>query len=622
MSRRLLPTLLVALALLAGCATVPGNSDVTVLRRIGDAAEPTAPPGPVRGAGPLETVRGWVLASGATTERHQAARAFLTSAAAGTWDDGAAPTVVSDQVDTVFAGGTTVGGQATVRLRATTLGVLTPDGAFVARPGPVEFDLALVEQSGQWRISSLPAGTIVRRSDLRANTRPVRTWFLDPQARTPVSDPRYLATSPARSVPARTLQLLLAGPSEGLSGAAISALPRDAVLRSDVEVGSDGTAVVDLARTGPLDELRRREIAQQVTLTLAGAGVPRVRLLADGVPLLAGAPEITVADVLASLPPEVARRPDLPVDPVVGSPGATATPPLVTADGRVRLLSGEPMAGPAGTGSYRALSASPSPDGQDLAVVSGNPEPVLPPAGVVGLGGAGVAGAGLAGAAGSATTAAGARLLVGPIGAEPAPTGIEGRTVARPSWSPAGDELWTVVDGAVVRALRRTVGGATRPAALDATALAGLGPASALRVSPDGARLAVVVGGRVSVAAIARDAVGGARLVAATVVRAESLVQVLDVGWTRTDQLVAVGNRTQAPVALVSVDGLDLDTAPTTNLTPPVTAVAAQPGRSLVVADQSGTWTLPTAGSGGTGGTDVWRAAPGFGTSTVPAYPG
>ena len=95
--------LLLAVLLAAGCASVPGSSEVTVLRQVGDAAEPTAPPGPARDAGPLETVRGWVLASGATAERHRAARGFLTSATAGTWDDGASPVVVSDQVDTVFA---------------------------------------------------------------------------------------------------------------------------------------------------------------------------------------------------------------------------------------------------------------------------------------------------------------------------------------------------------------------------------------------------------------------------------------------------------------------------------------------------------------------------------------
>ncbi|MHC1559433.1 LpqB family beta-propeller domain-containing protein [Actinomycetospora sp. C-140] len=602
---RLLPALLLALVLGAGCASVPGSSDVTVLRRVGDAAEPTAPPGPARNAGPLETVRGWVLASGATAERHQAARAFLTPGAAGTWDDGAAPIVVSDQVDTVFADRPVPAGEATVRIRATQLGVLTPEGVFNAGVRPVEVDVGLTEQNGQWRISSLPTGTIVRRSDLRASTRPVRTWFLDPQHDAPVSDPRYLATSPARSVPTRTLQYLLAGPSESLAGAAVSALPVGTTLRSDVTTTAEGTAVVDLSRTGALDDPRRREIAQQVTLTLAGIGVSRVRLLVDGAPLLPVTPEVDVTDALAGLPPDVATRPDLPLDPVVGGPGESDVPVLVADDGRLRLLSGEPAGGPAGRGTYRAVSASASDEGE-VAVVAED-----------------------GGAADPAVRRA--RLLTGPGGSELTPSGIEGRSIARPSWTPDGTEVWSVVDSTtVVRAGRESPGSPVRPLAVDASGLAAAGVTappgspgtlSALRVSPDGARAAIVAGGRVLVAAIARDGVGGARLGSVTALRPEALDQVLDVGWTRTDQLVAVGNRADRPVTLVSVDGLDLESLPTTNLTPPVTAVAARPGRPLVVADQGGTWTLPLGGGSATGG-DVWQSVSGFGSGTVPAYPG
>ena len=602
---RRLVLILLAVLVAGGCASVPGSSEVTVLRRVGDAAEPTAPPGPARNAGPLETVRGWVLASGATAERHQAARGFLTSATAGTWDDGASPVVVADQVDTVFVDRQVPVGEARVRVRATALGVLTPEGVFDAGVRPVEVEVGLVEQNGQWRISSLPTGTIVRRSDLRANTRPVRTWFLDPQRAGPVSDPRYLATTPARSVPTRTLQYLLAGPSESLAGAAVSSLPAGTVLRSDVSLTSEGTAVVDLSRTGPLDERRRREVAQQVTLTLAGIGVARVQLLVDGEPLLPATPEVDVAAALAGLPPEVARRPDLPVDPVVGGPGESEVPVLAADRGRLRLLSGEPAGGPAGRGAYRAVSASASAEGEVALVAEDAPsaDPAAPRV----------------------------RLLTGPGGSELAVSGIQGRSLARPSWTPDSTEVWSVVDGAtVVRAGRSGPPGAVRPLPVDATELAAagvtgppgaLGPLSALRISPDGARVALVSGGRVLVAAIARDAAGNTRLGSVAALRPESLDQVLDVGWTRTDQLVAVGNRADRPVTLVSVDGLDLESLSTTNLTPPVTAVAARPGRPLVVADQGGTWALPLGGESGSG-SDVWQAVPGFGASTVPAYPG
>lgn len=592
---------LAALVLLTGCATVPGSSDVQVLRRVGDAAEPTTPPGPVRGAGPLETVRGWVLASGSTGDRHEAARAFLTPQAAGGWDDGAAPTVVSDQVDTVFADRAGAPGQRAVRVRANRLGTLNPEGAFVAQPGQVDLVVQLVQANGQWRISALPPGTIVRRGDLRANTRPVRAWFLDPVRGIPVAEPRYLATSPARTVAVRALQLLLAGPSAGLSGAAVSALPPGAALRTPAPTTVDGTPVVDLTRLGPLDDARRMQIAQQVGLTLAGVGVPRIRLLVDDAPLLPQGPDVALSDLTSGLPPGLVAGRDLPTG--AGGSVPSGSPAALVTDGRVRNLGGDPVEGPAGTGSYDAVSAAPGDDGRLLAVIAANGPP---------------------GPAGPRV-----RLLAGRAGAELGPTGIEGVTALPPTWTPGGREVWTVVDGTqVMRAARdadsrpsATV--SPRSAPIDASALtaaAGPGvPIQALHLSPDGIRVAAVAGGRVLVGAVARNGTGGVRIGSVEVLRPEALGGVLDVAWTRADQLVAVGSRGDRPVSFVSVDGLDLDTGPTTNLTPPVTAVAAAPGRPIVVVDLSGTWTLPS--EGGDAG-EVWRSVAGAGPGTTPTYSG
>jgi hypothetical protein len=586
--------------LLAGCATVPGSSDVTVLRRVGDPAEPSAPPGPGRGAQPLEIVRGWIQASGATAERHSAARAFLSPPAAGSWDDGASPTVVSDRLDTVFSPGSGQSGTASVRVRADKLGTLRPDGAFVADPGTVDVVVGLTEDNGVWRISSLPAGTIVRHADLRANTRPLRIWFLAAVGGAPVGETRYLATSPVRSVPARVLDELFSGPSDDLRGAALSALPPGVLLRSAVGTTSDGVTTVDLTHMGPvgaLDEARRTQIAQQVVLTLAGVGVDRVQLSVDGAPLLDGRPELGVADVLAGLPPAVRDRPDLPNDPTAGDAGA-ASPAVVVTGGRVRAVpqdantdAARPVPPDLVTGVDDARSASLSPDGRDAAVV------------------------GLEG-----TTM---RLSVGRVGAATAPTAITGTTVTRPSWTPDAAEVWTVVDGRPVRAVR---GGSSAdapvltPAGLDTTALGSPGPITTLRLSPDGARVALIAGGRVVLATVVRDPGGGARLGAPRVLRpgpaGESLDGVLDVTWSQTDRLVAVGAAAGHPVQLASADGLDLDDSPSTNLTPPVSAVAAAPDRPTLVVDQGGLWSLPANGE------DVWRSVPGGSNSSVPAYPG
>jgi hypothetical protein len=604
--RTLLAALLGLVALLlAGCATVPGSSDVTVLRRVGDPAEPSAPPGPGRGAQPLEIVRGWIQASGATAERHSAARAFLSPPAAGSWDDGSSPTVVSDRLDTVFSPGSGQSGTASVRVRADKLGTLRPDGAFVADPGTVDVVVGLTENNGVWRISSLPPGTIVRHADLRANTRPVRIWFLAAVGGAPVGETRYLATGPVRSVPSRVLDELFSGPSDDLRGAALSALPPGVLLRSAVSTTSDGVTTVDLTHLGPvgaLDAARRTQIAQQVVLTLAGVGVDRVALSVDGEPLLDGRPELAVDDVLAGLPPAVRDRPDLP-DARTAADLATATPAVVVTGGRVRPVPegtgtgtdpGRPAAPDLVTGADDARSASLSPDGRDVAVV------------------------GLEG-----TTM---RLSVGRTGAAAAPTAITGTTVTRPSWTPDGAEVWTVVDGRPVRTVR---GGSSAdapvltPVGLDATPLVTLGAITTLRLSPDGTTVALVAGGRVVLATVVRDAGGGARLAAARVLRpgpaGEALDGVLDVTWSQTDRLVAVGSAVGHPVQLASADGLDLDEGPTTNLTPPVTAVAAAPDRPTLVVDQGGLWSLPANGAGGT---DLWRSIPGGSNSSVPAYPG
>ncbi|GAA4844519.1 LpqB family beta-propeller domain-containing protein [Actinomycetospora corticicola] len=592
-ARAVLAAVLGLVALLpAGCATVPGSSDVTVLRRVGDPAEPSAPPGPARGAGPLEIVRGWILASGSTAERHSAARAFLSPATAGSWDDGASPTVVSDRVDTTFVAGSGQSPDASVRVRADKLGVLRPDGAFVADPGTVDVTVRLTQDNGVWRIADLPPGTIVRRTDLRANTRPVRIWFQAAVGGAPVAETRYLATSPARSVASRVLDELLSGPSEDLRGAALSALPAGAMLRSAVGTSADGVTTVDLTRIGPvdaLDEARRTEIAQQIVLTLAGVGIDRVAPSVDGEPLVEGRTELGVGDVLAALPPVVRERPDLPS----GNTASTAaTPPaLVVTGGRVLTVPDPSTATTNGpdlvTGVDDARSASLSPDGRDVAVVGNGLD--------------------------------GMRLWVGRTGAAATPSPVAGRVVSRPSWTPDGTEVWTVVDGTPVRAVRGA-GGALTPVALDTAPLAGYGPPSTLRLSPDGTKVALVSGGRVLIATVIRDTGGGARLGPVRVLRpgpvGEALAGVLDVTWSQTDRLVAVGTALGRPVQVASVDGLELDSPTTTNLTPPVTAVAAAPERPTLVVDQGGLWSLPASGG------DVWSSVPGGSNSSVPAYPG
>jgi len=69
------------------------------------------------------------------------------------------------------------------------------------------------------------------------------------------------------------------------------------------------------------------------------------------------------------------------------------------------------------------------------------------------------------------------------------------------------------------------------------------------------------------------------------------------------------------PVVKVPIDGLRLDTFNSSNLTPPVHAITAAPGRPVVVADAGGLWTASDVG-------EVWRPQVHTFSKSSPFYPG
>ena len=207
--------------------------------------------------------------------------------------------MLSEQFDTVYP--TSVDPEAdmrTVRIRGTSLGRLTPGGWFEAAQAPVQIDVNVVRRDGQWRIArAARAGCSCGCRTSGSTTAPVKTWFVDPVRRVAVPDLRYLPGTPARAQAARAMELLFAGPSTALQGAASTMLVANAQLRSNVATSPEGALIVDLTQLGDLDEGGRRLLAAQVVLSLAEVSVGRVRLLADGAPLLPDRPDLTRDDV-------------------------------------------------------------------------------------------------------------------------------------------------------------------------------------------------------------------------------------------------------------------------------------------------------------------------------------
>ena len=174
----------------------------------------------------------------------------------------------------------------------------------------MQVDVGVVRRDGQWRIARLPAGVLVRLSDLRANYRTVKTWFVDPVRGVAVPDLRYLPGSRRAPRPPRDGAAAWPGRRPPWRGAAMSMLPPGAQLRSNVAVSPEGALIVDLTEVGDLDDTGRR-LAAQVVLSLGEVSVGRVRLLVDGAPLLADRPDLTrddIAALVAEPAPVVSRR--------------------------------------------------------------------------------------------------------------------------------------------------------------------------------------------------------------------------------------------------------------------------------------------------------------------------
>jgi hypothetical protein len=564
---------LTAVLVLAGCASVPDSSPVQVLRKITEGDDRGLPPGPTDSSTPLDIVRGFVNASGAGADQHAAARRFLAPEAAK-WDDGASLSVIAEQFDTVYSRRppNSDAHQIAVRIRGNQIGRLTPAGAFELDERPVEFELTLVRLTDRWRIDTPPPGVMVRLSDFRANYRSVKTYFVDPNRQMPVADLRYLPANPARTLPSRAVEQLLAGPSAALESAVYSVIPRTARLRANVAETPDGTVLVDLTELGNLDEGRRRLLAAQVVLTLAEVNVSKVRLLDDGAPLLDDQQDLN-RDAFADMSADADSRPD--------------APGLVVGGGRARVLLpgglGEPLPGPVGNGGYDVASAAASNDGQRMAAV---------------------------------TRADGKQLMVGRAGAALEATGLRAEAMTRPSWTPTGGEVWTVLDGSRIARVTFDPSGRSSERQVDGTALSMLGPIVDLRLSRDGMRVAAVVAGQLAVGAVVRSAAGDVSVRNVRMLRSGDLTDLVALSWRTSDQIAVVGRRPDRAVEVVMVDGLDWQSLPTNNLTPPLSAVAASPGRPLLVTDQNGVWSFGADDLGS------WRQLVGGTPNSVVGYPG
>jgi hypothetical protein len=559
------------LVLVAGCANVPLESQPQVVpgesqgQGSGDVV-----PEPPKDIDPLSLVRAFVRATLKQGQNNAAARAYLDEQGRVNWRPSRSLTIIQDTFGTVYDTNPQPDPNTlVVNVRGIDIGTLDQNSAFVPDSSSALLQVKVRRQAnGQWRIIDPPSDLYATEADFSENYTPVPVSFYSDTAATFVPDRRYVVAKPQSGLPGRVIDLLVNGPSTSLAGSVRNLLGEPVEIDTNVKSLDDGTLVVPLTGASGLPDDARKLIAAQIVLTLQYVTSARIRILADGVPLVTNHSDW--------------RPNELPAYGVSLSPSMDLLG-LMTVGGRVRSLGdGAPVPGPAGNGGYDVVSAAQSFDGKRLAVVERN-------GGLV-------------------------RLRIGDFGHELAPANLGGSTLSRPTWRPGTGEVWTVVDQQSVGRMVVGPNGQWTPLSVNATDLSQQGDITELRFSRDGARVAAVISGELWVASVVVNG-ESVSLREPRHLQPHDLQDVVDVDWYAQDSLVVVTKSTSQPVLKVTVDGQRMDAFNSSNLTPAVHGVTAAPGRPIVVADSSGLWTALALG-------EVWRPQNHSMKDADPFYPG
>ena len=421
------------------------------------------PQPPRSGWTPEEIVRGFLTASASFANHQQVAREYMTPQASRTWNPNWSAIVFSKGPNVTAAAYPATGPRtsAEVEVTGTEQAELSGSGSYAvpsasaAGPPVIPPTFGLVKVHGQWRISRAP-GTLLLTSDLFTFDYQLRNlYFFDPTSRYLVPDPIYV---PRQATPADLMNGLvhdlILPPPDWLLAATQTAFPDGTTRIGDVALDG-GTAAVNLggAITKASDDVLQ-QVSSQLLSTLSGQGqgqtgpaVQSVELYLNGKPWIPrGSQENPVQHQSHYQPPDGASHAFYYLD------GAGN---LLRRDG----TAGKPVkVAHVGTG-YTQIAVSPT--RHYLAALRGG------------------------------------ALYIGPVGGRLVKRNGTGYTTI--SWDP-GDNLWATTSDQIVM-----VRGGARPDqplgqpltvnVLDVDRYPAIGPFTALRIAPDGVRVAIIVGG-------------------------------------------------------------------------------------------------------------------------------
>jgi Lipoprotein LpqB beta-propeller domain/Sporulation and spore germination len=558
---------LAALAVLAtGCSGVPTSSKPQVIGPAqGGPAEPVKPTNtPQPGAEPRTIVQEFLRAN-VTEPLDRAAHEFLTPDEQRKWSDQTV-TILSGSLENADVGLQNLPGNPPhavgIKVSGTQIGSLGPEGTYSpAPPGsggsgqPWSYQYGLDPVNGQYRISDAPTGLVVYADEFAQVYRPVRLYFYDQSEQHLVPDVRYTAVESPQDVATWELRQLIAGPTSPLADAVHSDLPNPPANPS-VSIGTDGSMRIELPSGSRLDGDTKKRVAAQLIMTFANSQPQLALTITDG-----GVP-VDIPDLPAQITKATLQR-----DPVTADLFNNNDPmPVFYLDARHRLVtgdSGQAVAGPLGLAGRYDLTS--------VAVASVKPEDDYYVAATVGTG--------------SDQTFWIGRAQTGPVR-----TSVPRGQLTRPSWAAGLTEAW-VANGANLYRVSWADGGLPPQVSTVPTALQSGNRITALRLSPEGSRIAMIVQGpagfaQLFVGAVVRTGSGSGDNNSVRIDSAQPIMppsyHLSDVAWSDDMTLWVVGSndsqRNSHGIWSVTVDGANIREQSTTNLPLGADSIATGPG--------------------------------------------
>ena len=522
MSRRL--GLAVAAAvlglLLGGCTGVPSSSSPQVVEPLTGQPSGLSVSAPGPETEPRDLVRQFLNLSLSGDTRGQIAQLYLTHEAYPKWSGDAATILDSLTVSNFVAvtsdtGSVTVSGRKIGSLDASGSGTYQPDLQGVGTGGArftATFGLKHVPNAG-WRIDKWDyKGVVLDLAAFQQMFHEHSLYFFDSSEKRLIADPRYTAITDPAQLASWLMTRLATGPRQELQNSTVTEVPTDP---TSVKVTLGNPAKVVVPGAAQLDPKTRGLLAAQIATTLQPAYGGLVEMTDAGQPVQVPDAGVTFNASLYT---------DL-VQPVASAPSL-----FYIVDGHVQVVNGDPIPSAAQRGyalTSVALARTSSPDLRIAATTGqGNSE----------------------------------QLLVGTVGSGIRSTAVRGN-LSRPAWAPHLDEVWV---GSGTALYRVNLAGKVEPVPMVApngTAVAGR--VDAVRFSPDGTRIAVVLtspsGSQIWVGAVVRQGSAGQVHVDSLVQISPEGVSMTDVAWNDQLALFAIGHTVDNGIVSVNVYEVQVD---------------------------------------------------------------